>query len=231
MIVEKLMRRYRLVTKRQPLDLHHYQLPYKLHFGPGPEWVKPSTHWLAIGVEHTSDIRLDFNKDQSLPLPSGSVSSIYGSHVFEHMSIFAAPRIFSERYRVLKMGGSFRLVLPDAERSIREYVSGNRDFQLFRRRMERAKTKYNKDYSLFEALKEDFLSPSGQRALGDNTLAHQNAWDFESLCNDLARAGFRREGITRKQFQETSCRDFDFEGTYPAEANEDYRSMYVEVTK
>jgi len=43
---------------------------------------------------------------------------------------------------------------------------------------------------------------------------------------DLRRAGFS-PGKIRK----TDCSDFSFEGTYPSEANEEYRSLYVEARK
>ncbi len=69
----------------------------KLHFGPGPNWTKPDSTWLTVDADpDRGDIVVDWNYDQHIPLPDDSVESIYGSHVFEHMSVFAAPRIFEE---------------------------------------------------------------------------------------------------------------------------------------
>jgi hypothetical protein len=81
-----------------------------------------------------------------------------------------------------------RLILPDVEKSIMEYVKKNAEFDLFKRRTKRAK--HLKDYTMFDCLREDFLSRSGQPILGDRALAHQNAWDFESIRRDLLTAGF-----------------------------------------
>ena len=205
----------------------------KLNFGPGPNWKKPNEEWLSIDVDPKwGDVVVDFQEFEKLPFEDNSVDCVYGSHVFEHMSIFKTPLVFSEIYRVLKKEGVFRLILPDAEKSIKEYVAGNVDFLLFKRRKERASERYSKNYTLFECLKEDFLSPSGQaNLLGKNALAHQNAWDFETIHLDLTIAGFNLDKIKKMGFQNSQTGYFSFEGTYPSEANEDYRSLYVEAIK
>lgn len=205
----------------------------KLNLGPGPNWKKPNDDWYSVDIDpRLGDIIVNFQSFEALPLKTNSVECIYGSHVFEHMSIFKTPLIFKEIYRVLKKDGILRLILPDAEKSIKEYVNRNEDFQLFKRRKERAKKNYNKEYTLFECMKEDFLSPSGQIGLlGENSLAHQNAWDFETIHSDLVLAGFNSERIYKMDFQKSHSDYFSFEGTFPSEANEDYRSLYVEAKK
>lgn len=205
----------------------------KLNFGPGPNWKKPNDEWLTIDVDsNLGDVVVNFQDFEKLPFKDNSVDCVYGSHVFEHMSIFRTPLVFSEIFRVLKKDGVFRLILPDAEKSINEYVKGNSDFLLFKRRKDRARINYNKDYTLFECLKEDFLSPSGQvTLLGKNSLAHQNAWDFETIYSDLVVAGFRNDKIKKMSFKNSQSDYFLFEGTYHSEANEDYRSLYVEAIK
>lgn len=205
----------------------------KLIFGPGPNWKKPDDEWYSVDIDPSwGDIVVNFQDFEGLPLKSSSVQCVYGSHVFEHMSIFKTPLIFSEIFRVLKKGGILRLILPDAEKSLREYVNGNHDFQLFQKRRERAKKLHDRDYTIFECLKEDFLSASGQESLlGKNSLAHQNAWDYETIHADLVLAGFSAEKIFKMDFQKSHRDSFSFEGTFPAEANEDYRSLYVESIK
>lgn len=206
---------------------------YKIHIGPGRGWEKPGEEWLTLDIDPTrADIVVNFNYFEKIALEDCSVQSIYGSHVFEHISIYLTSRLFEECYRVLVPGGYFRLVLPDARKSIEEYLQGNLNFPLFKRRKERAKERYGLDYTLFECMREDFLSRSGQaKLLGSQALAHQNAWDFETIVRDLCRAGFRAEDIQQVGFRHTHCPDFEFEGSYPSEANEDYRSLYVEARK
>lgn len=205
----------------------------KLNLGPGPNWRKPDKYWYSVDIDPAlGDIVVNFQDFNEFPLKTNTVECVYGSHVFEHMSIFKTPLIFSEIHRILKKGGILRLILPDAEKSIKEYANRNQEFELFKRRKERAKIKYNKDYTLFECMKEDFLSPSGQVGLlGENSLAHQNAWDFETLQSDLILAGFNADKIYKMDYQKSNCNSFSFEGTFPSEANEDYRSLYVEAIK
>lgn len=214
-------------------DMGAVPKPYKLNFGPGPNWRKPDNHWLSVDIDpDLGEIVVDFQKFVNLPIPDGSVSCVYGSHVFEHMSIFKTPLIFKEIFRVLQPGGIVRLILPDAGKSVHEYVKNNKDFLLFKRRRERAKEFSGIDYTLFECMREDYLSKAGQVGLlGNDALAHQNAWDEETIKADLTRAGFDPAKIQRMDFQKSQSEDFGFEGTYPSEANEDYRSLYIEAIK
>lgn len=206
----------------------------KLHFGPGPNWIKKSPEWISIDADPLrADVVINFNKFEILPFKDESILCIYGSHIFEHIDIFHAPLVFKECYRVLKKDGYFRIVLPDVKKSIEEYIKGNSEFTLFKRRAESLKKLLGvKEVSIFEVMKGDFISPSGQPdVLGSYSLAHQNAWDFDALCLDLSRAGFSREKIKLQKFMTSDCDDFSFEGTYPSEANESYRSIYVEAAK
>lgn len=220
-----------IVSKQ--FDILEIPSPYKLNFGPGPNWERPDTSWLNVDVDpRLGDIVVNFQSFENLPLKDKTVICVYGSHVFEHISIFKSQKVFNEIYRVLMVGGYFRLVLPDVEKSIKEYIEKNHDFLLFNRRKERARKNQNIDYTLFECMREDFLSPNGQaNLLGQNTLAHQNAWDFQTIKAHLTRAGFKENNIKRMSFQKSDSNHFIFEGTYSSEANEDYRSLYIEVTK
>lgn len=205
---------------------------FKLHIGPGASWSKPSNEWLSVDIDpRRGDIVVDFNEFERFPLRDCCVEAIYASHVFEHVSMYRIGKVVSECYRVLKPGHVLRIVVPNPEVSIQEYVAGNEDFSLFRRRRERAKCLYGEDWTIFECLKNDFISLSGQSELLGEKLAHQNAWDFESMRAQLVRGGFSSEKIRRCEFQDIGTSAFSFEGTYPSEANEWERSLYVEATK
>ena len=206
---------------------------YKLHFGPGAGWKKPSDDWLTIDIDpQRGDIVMDFREYAGLPLPDASVSAIYASHTFEHVSIFTIPAVLKDCYRVLTRGGRMRVVVPDARESMQQYFNGNAEFPLFARRRKKARAIYGEDYTLFECLKEDFLSRSNQELLmGQDQLAHQNAWDFESFARSLGRCGFDESHVKRSTFRGSAFDDFAFEGSYPSEANEEDRSLYIEVTK
>lgn len=205
----------------------------KLHFGPGPNWVKPDPSWVNVDIDPArADVVINFNDIESLPFEDDSVECIYGSHVFEHIGIFNAPLVFKECHRVLMPRGVLRMVLPDVRKSIEEYMKGNSDYPLFKRRMESLKTLLGvEEVSLFEALKGDFISPSGQHTIFGKNLAHQNAWDYEAICLELKRAGFDPNNIYRKEFGNSEHQYFHFEGKFTSEANEYDRSLYLEATK
>ncbi len=201
----------------------------KLHFGPGKGWEKPSDDWKAVDVDsERGDIVLNLNQVDELPFEDSSVDCIYGSHIFEHVSILNSLKIFKECYRILKPGGIIRIVVPDARRSIEEYLAGNEDY--FKKKIERLERLWKTpDYTMFEALREDFISRSNQKKILGHTLAHQNAWDFESLKAELTRAGFPQ--VKQQAFQVSDSNEFGFEGDYKAEANNYNYSLYVEAIK
>jgi SAM-dependent methyltransferase len=229
--IGKVSVQWQVETKPKALELAGVATPYKIQLGPGRNWTKPDRHWVDVDADpDRGDIVVNFGEFNAFPLPDASTSVIYGSHVFEHMSIYTSQRVFEECVRVLEPGGTLRLILPDVEKSIHEYIARNAEFPLFKRRAERAaKTWGVGNYTVFDCLREDFLSRSGQRVLGQQALAHQNAWDFEAINKDLRSAGFRE--VTRSGFQESAVPSFDFEGAFPSEANESDRSLYVEATK
>lgn len=231
MRIGKFSAHWKLDQKPKPVELSAFSAPYKIHLGPGPNWTKPDNHWVDVDIDpKRGDVVVDFGQFTSFPLADNCVSCIYGSHVFEHMSIYTSQTVFEECFRVLQPGGTLRLILPDVEKSIREYISGNADFEIFKRRAERADKNWGaKEYTLFDCLREDFLSRSGQPILGQQALAHQNAWDFETIKKDLLVAGFKT--VEKTSFQKSKTGDFSFEGTYPSEANEQERSLYVEAFK
>jgi len=78
-----------------------------------------STPWSSSIFIH--DIR------KALPFPDSSVAAIYASHVFEHLYREEAQRLVRESWRVLAAGGVLRVVVPDLEAIVREYM-GERPF-------------------------------------------------------------------------------------------------------
>jgi predicted SAM-dependent methyltransferase len=62
-----------------------------------------------------------------LPFPDGAASAIYASHVFEHLYFEEGKRLMHEAFRVLGAGGVLRVVVPDLNAIVREYL-GERPF-------------------------------------------------------------------------------------------------------
>jgi SAM-dependent methyltransferase len=62
-----------------------------------------------------------------LPFPDGSASVIYASHVLEHLYFEEGKRLIREAFRVLDAGGILRVVVPDLNTIVQEYL-GERPF-------------------------------------------------------------------------------------------------------
>jgi len=71
----------------------------------------PNFIGLALHPRHEREIT--HNALDVLPFPDGSVLKIQSQDVFEHLPFERLPFVFDEIYRVLKLGGTFRLSLPD----------------------------------------------------------------------------------------------------------------------
>lgn len=196
-----------------------------LHFGPGSGWTKPNQEWSAVDIDkNRGDIVINFNEFTKFPIPDNSIEGIYASHTFEHVSMFVIDSLWRDCCRILKSGYCMRIIVPDVVRSIKEYLNENENYELFKFRK-----KHNPNWTLFECLKADFISKTSQPNLISNGLAHQNAWDFETMKKQLLGCGFT--DVQRSNFQKSKFNCFKFEGTYNSEANQHHRSMYVEAIK
>src|SRR6202012_1048816 len=80
--------------------------------------------WITMDVTNNCDIFWDLRK--GLPFPNGTVSKIYSSHFFEHLT-FAQPQVFLiECKRALAPGGKFLICVPNARIYLEAYVKGDR---------------------------------------------------------------------------------------------------------
>jgi len=95
-------------------------------------WPKPMADLLRCFAKRAgggqtpfpSHIRyLDLRK--RFPFDDQSVHAIYAAHVWEHLAFSTAIQTTRECYRVLKPGGTFRLVVPNLRDFVEEYVNSN----------------------------------------------------------------------------------------------------------
>jgi predicted SAM-dependent methyltransferase len=65
----------------------------------------------------------------ALPFDPGSVAEVFSSHMLEHFPLEHFRRVLLPNWReVLRPGGQFRSIVPDAEGMIADYVSGQMSF-------------------------------------------------------------------------------------------------------
>ena len=80
--------------------------------------------WTTVDMTQECDIYWDLR--HPIPLPSNSVSKIYSSHLFEHLTYQQGQKLLQESVRLLKPGGTFSICVPNARMYIEAYL-GLRD--------------------------------------------------------------------------------------------------------
>jgi predicted SAM-dependent methyltransferase len=145
--------------------------------------------WINLDAAPPNGGRYYYNAVNPLPFATGSIEHIHAEHFLEHLDYFDACQFINECFRVLELGGSFRIVVPDLEKYINAHHVNDREF-------------FSKLVDLGGAAK-----PLTTRALVCNQMcrmggAHKFAWDFETLAVALKESGFcgvERSGKRRGQ--------------------------------
>ena len=75
--------------------------------------------WITMDNNESCDIMHDLKKP--LPFPGNTFLKIYASHVLEHFYYRELIRLLKEVYRILKVGGTFSICVPDASIYIKAY--------------------------------------------------------------------------------------------------------------
>jgi SAM-dependent methyltransferase len=91
----------------------------KLHFGCGPRALPG---WVNIDGWHFSGIDIPTDLRQRLPLDDMSCRLIFTEHVFEHIDADFRLPVLREFLRVLRPGGTLRIVVPDCEQFVNAYT-------------------------------------------------------------------------------------------------------------
>lgn len=65
---------------------------------------------------------IPWNLKRGIPFPPEAFDGVYQSHLLEHVEREEAPALLAECFRVLKRGGTLRVVVPDLEALARRYV-------------------------------------------------------------------------------------------------------------
>ena len=132
-----------------------------------PDFIGLDYGWIP-GLDLCWDLR------RGIPFPDSCFEGIYSEHTFEHIPFDSFTKsLLPEIKRVLKPGGTLRIVVPDAELFCVEY----------------ARTREGRSGNFFDP--NESLTPMQRvnhvfRFHGE----HQFAWDYETLAKVLREAGF-----------------------------------------
>jgi SAM-dependent methyltransferase len=91
----------------------------KLNFGCGSRYA---AGWTNIDFHGDGNSVIRANLLAGFPFPDCSFDAVYSSHVLEHFTPEQGSFLVEESYRVLKAGGTLRIVVPDLEASCTEYL-------------------------------------------------------------------------------------------------------------
>ncbi|MCB0331144.1 MAG: methyltransferase domain-containing protein [Bdellovibrionales bacterium] len=118
------------------------------------------------------------NGAKQIPVSTASADVIYSSHMLEHLDRNEARRFLKEAYRCLKPNGILRIVVPDLELAVKDYLQ-NSDADSF---VARLKLAHQKPAALSERIKGWIV---GWRD-------HRWMYDGQSLRKLLFEIGFSR---------------------------------------
>lgn len=140
--------------------------PLKLNLGCGtlalPGWVNIDLFGLPVDVH--------WDICHALPFDDNSVDVVFHEHVQEHVDPYSGYLLNKECYRVLKVGGICRIVMPDANKYIRSYMDPEHAFIRQWRGM---------PFTPMMSLVEEF-----------HGFNHRALYDYDTLALYLRAAGF-----------------------------------------
>ena len=105
--------------------------PILLNLGAGPRGLDDS-HWINVDGFRDRNVHYTLDISRPLPFPSASVDGVFCEHVLEHFSQEDGEQIAREMHRILRPGGSIRIVVPDAELLMKRYASAPHELVAWR---------------------------------------------------------------------------------------------------
>jgi len=116
---------------------------------------------------------------KGLPVPAGSCQAVYCSHVLEHLALSDCEIALRNTWTILQSGGRFRMVLPDLEYAIKEYVNDS---------SENAAAKFLLETSLGYEHRQKGVQSFISAWIGNSR--HLWMWDYKALKSALEATGF-----------------------------------------
>ena len=193
-IYEDVERRRRMARSRRLLDEIAARSPLKLDLGGG--YRKGSNGWVTVDVSHECDLYWDLR--YGIPFADGAVDALYSSHLFEHLPYGDGQKLLRESLRVLKPGGSFSIVVPNARLYVEHYM-GSRDLP--------------DDYFGWRPAYNGTTRIDALNYVAYMAGEHKYLFDEENLLHILRAAGFER--VAPRAFDpETDLAERDYESLY-----------------
>ena len=140
-------------------------------------------------------------RNEKLPFAEATFEGVFTEHALEHFYPDDVKNIISEIFRVLKLNGVIRIIIPDLEKYIKYYNGEikHRNFEIYR----------NKNEAIW-SLTQNY--------------GHHSVWDFFSMKNLLTKIGF--EEVKLLEFGKTQNVNLKIDRN-----DRSWNSLYIEAKK
>jgi ubiquinone/menaquinone biosynthesis C-methylase UbiE len=233
-------------------NAHPIRFKMYLNLGAGSTWRHSEVVSLDFDPD-ISEVSLDLNHHTKLPFEDSRFFGVYSSHCFEHLKESQVKLWVSEVFRTLKIGGTFRVTLPDITKLFDAYEAKDVSFFnwikrgfgvgyfdswlriLIRQFAAPVVDEYNDEeiYRLYQTkTREEFIDffNSQVEVIKDKRLltpdTHKSWWTEEKMIALMKDTGFSRAEVCEQN--NSNCNMFQgrrFNKTHP------HMSLFVEATK
>ena len=162
----------------------------KINIGAGAMWR--SDGWETLDNAPTSYPKKwqHYGKCWDIKLKSNSYDIVFTSHTLEHVPQFRIEKTISEINRIMKIGGTLRILVPDLEASARAYINKDKKFFKFSKH-------YDETLGIGGSFLRQVISAGGQTIAINREFdeifggyAHLFCFDFELMKILLEKWGF-----------------------------------------
>ena len=181
--------------------------PRYLNLGSGPRGLD-DVHWVNVDGFADKNVHFLIDISRALPFPDESFDGAFCEHVLEHFSLDNAIKISREIKRILRPGGVFRVIVPNAEYVVRMYLEKPRELIAYRGSADAGETAMEVVNSFFRQRYE-----------------HQFLYDWMTMEKMLINAGFDK--VSRVQFGVS----VHLQAIALDDAKYELESLYVEALK
>ncbi len=172
------------ITRNRRLFSGAYRTGCYLNLGCGP-WV--DSRYVNIDYNWRPNIDLCWDVTRGLPFSDGYCGGIYTEHMLEHLTFHEARAVLRECNRVLMPGALLRVIVPDGEIYLREYVKHLDGTGSKIPYQEEDRSEYNGATAIY----------SVNRIFRYH--GHRFIWDAEAMSAALREAGFT--DVAKKSFR------------------------------
>lgn len=162
----------------------------KINIGAGPQWYADTWEVLDNAPGSYEEPWKHKGKCWDSHLTDNTYDIVFSSHMLEHIPHFRMEKTIAEFNRIMKVGGTIRLLMPNLRKEAEAYV--NNDVSFFS-----GSKHYSDHMGIGASFLRKIISPGGQTIAISREMdeifggyAHLYSYDYQMLSTVLAKWGF-----------------------------------------